>query len=755
LREAAVPRAWRLSGGRGWGWLAEARLLVAVVLLVPVERVHEAVQFLVFLAVLAGGAFVGWSLAGRWLAAFTRGERAFAAAVLGIATCVVIGVVIGHFGLLTGWWFRGVLAAAVVASTALSLLRRRGEERDARGEARHGGPPAGGYPVRPRRGRLRASGSPPPGAPHVVAYAATVRPVWRLRGSLQLRRVQRAVLWACVLLVGVAFVRTANRYRHVAPGHFSFDDTSYHLTAVGTWAMFGDLRMPRFTYGDPRTPFYPFASELLAWEVTTPFAGGDFAARWIEMPFAVLTLFGIGLVARRVGAHEVALVGPLLYATVADAYPLMAFTAGNDHALALAAVVVAHAALLLWARPAAGVAAYAGVGLGLLLGSKYLGVLYGPLLVGLVVLAVVMTRQRDVTLRARAMALLAGAGAGAVVGGYSYLRNAVTTGNPIFPVSLRIAGLTLPGWEDVAPEKWAASAVSTIDPWRFPWVNVELFGELFRFTMLPAALLAPVAALLLAPRRRRVLYAALFAMPIGVYVLFVKLVEDHRHARYVFAGVAIAAVAVAWLVSRLPPRWRAGVALALAAAAVWPWMKTQPETLLFLPLTLAAGWMLTRPRRSRALRPAMVFAAATVGALALVAAAPGAMRKFERRRFDNERGAGALERLTGGTAVRVAYTGWNQPYLFFGRRMQNAVFMPPVAPTLDTMFYRWRGPLDDRQSPRPRRDWMRNLERLGVEWVVWVTAGAAERPERGWMAKSQNFECVYTDGNVELWRVRR
>ena len=751
-----MPRAWRLHGGRGWGWLAEARLLVAVVLLVPVAGAHEAVQFLVFLAVLGGGAFVGWSLAGRWLAGSSRGERAFAAAVLGIATCVVIGIVIGHFGLLTGWWFRGVLAATVVASMAPWRQRASNGSRIPTSAKNESHSSLRGAQRRSNLDIEIATGaSRPRDDGDSRCRRERVRRALRLRAPRRRRRLQRALLWACVLLVGVAFLRTANRYRHVAPGHFSFDDTSYHLTAVGTWGMFGDLRMPRFTYGDPRTPFYPFASELLAWEVTTPFAGGDFAARWIEMPFAVLTLFGIGLVARRVGAHEVALVGPLLYATVADAYPLMAFTAGNDHALALAAVVVAHGALLLWARPAAGVAAYAGVGLGLLLGSKYLGVLYGPLLVGLVVLAVLMTRRRDVTLRVRAMALLAGAGAAAVVGGYSYLRNAVTTGNPIFPVSLSIAGLKLPGWEDVAPEKWAASAVSTIDPWRFPWVNVELFGELFRFTLLPAALLAPVAALLLAPRRRRVLYAALFAMPIGVYVLFVKLVEDHRHARYVFVGVAIAAVAVAWLVSRLPPRWRAGVALALAAAAVWPWMKTQPETLLFLPLTLAAGWMLTRPRRSRALRPATVFAAATVGTLALAAAAPGAMRKFERRRFDNERGAGALERLTGGKAVRVAYAGWNQPYLFFGRRMQNAVFMPPVAPTLDTMFYRWRGPLDDRESARPRRDWMRNLERLGVEWVVWVIAGSDVRPERGWMAKSQNFECVYTDGNVEIWRVRR
>jgi hypothetical protein len=720
LSDAAAPQAMRGSGGSGGRRASAARLVIAAVLLLPVEGVHPSVQLLVLLALLAGGLAVGWALANGWLRGLAGGDRAFAAAALGIAAGVVLGALLGHCGLLTGWWFRGALALAVLASAALPRRAPRSDGRAAAGSSARG-----------------------------------LRRALRLRGSPRLRRVQRAILWACVLLVAVAFLRAAIRHRHVAPGHFSFDDTSYHLTAVGTWAMHGDLRMPRFTYGDPRTSFYPFASELLAWELTTPFAGGDFAARWIELPFAVLTLFGVGLVARRVGAHEVALLAPLLYATVADAYPLMALTAGNDHALGFAAVVTAHGALLLWARPRAAVGAYAGCGLGLLLGGKYLGVLYGPLLVALVVLAIVAGRRRAVPIRPGVSVMLAAAGAAAIVGGYAYLRNAVTTGNPIFPVSLRIGTWSLPGWEDVSPESWAASAIATIEPWRFPWTKVGLLGPLFRFTMLPAAILAPVLALAVAPPRRRVLYAWLFAIPLGVYLLFVRLVEDHRNARYLFAGLAIAAVAVAWLVSRLPPRWRPVVAAVLAVAATWPWVAAGNDTLRFLPLTLGAGWLLSRPSRPWVSRPATVLAAATVGALALAAVAPGVLRKYERRRFDNERAAAALERLTGGAPARVAYAGWNQPYLFFGRRLQNAVYMPPVAPTLDTMFYRWRGPLEDRASPRPRRDWMRNLERLRIEWVVWVNAGADERPERGWMAQSRHFACVYADRNVELWQVRR
>ncbi len=707
--------------GLGVGW----RLVVAALLLVPVERAGPRLQVVVLLALVAAVAALGGALAKRLLGDVAVRDRRFAAAVMGIATCVVAGDVIGHFGVLTGSWFRAVLAALVLAS---ALAFGVGGEWLARRRARPGAP----------------RHSPP----------SSIRAAFQLRAPSRWRRWQRAVLWACALLVLVAFLRTAQRYRHVAPGHFSFDDTSYHLTAVGTWAMHGDLRMPRFTYGDPRTSFYPFASELLAWELTTPFAGGDFAARWVELPFALLTLMGIALVARRSGAGESALLAPLFYATVSEAWPAMALTAGNDHALAFAAVATVHGASLLRERPRVGAGLYAGAGLGLLLATKYLGVIYAPLLVVLVVLAVAVPR-RDEAWRARAAALLAVAGSAAVVGGYAYLRNGVTTGNPLYPVSLHLGPWSLPGWVDVAPAAWSRVADAGFHPWRFPWQAGQMFGRLFRFTLLPASLVAPIAALWLAPRRRRVPLAWLFAMPLFIYVQFVLLVEDHRGVRYLLPGIAFAAVALAWLVSRLPPPWRGVVAVLLGAAAVAPWVEARSDTVLFVPVAAAGAWLLTRPSARRPSRSVAALTLATLGALALVVAAPGAMRKYEQHRFDNLRAGDALERLTGGEPARVAYAGWNQPYLFFGRRLRNAVYMPPVAPTLDAMFYRWRGPLEEPESTKPRRDWMRNLERLRVQWVVWVKAGGEVRPEHEWMARSRHFAPVYADRTVEIWQVRR
>jgi hypothetical protein len=815
---AAVPEAaggaatrGRWGGERGaWSWSVGWRLVVAAVLVVPVERAPDAVQALALVAFVAAVALIGDALAGSLLGGIAGRDRRFAGAVLGIAACVVVGDVIGHCGVLTGAWFRGAVAGLVVASSVVGGGGGgAGAEWLVRWGARRGAPPAGGYPIRARRGRLRAAGSPPPGAPHVVASTIAERelgptpdlgqsgegdlglvaePVatatthaevaarrpsvagtsWlrsavQLRAPLRWRRVQQLVLWTAMLLVLVVFARTVVRYRHVPPGRFNYDDTSYHLTAVATWNVHHDLRMPRFTFGDPRTSFYPFSSELLAWELTTPFAGGDFAARWVELPFALLTLVGVAVVARRVGAGEAALLAPLLHATVSEAWPTMTLTAGNDHALAFAAVAAVHGALLLRERPSAGPGVYAGAGLGLLVATKYLGVIYAPLVAVIVVLAVVFSRRQEPAVgnvawqarRRRFGALLAVAAAASVVGGYAYLRNAVTTGNPIFPVSLQVGGWALPGWPDVTPAAWAKGGEPGFDPWLFPWRMVERFGWLFRFTLLPAALLAPLGALWLVPARRRVLYAGLFAMPLGMYLFFVRLVEDQRGVRYLLPGLAIAAVAAAWLVSRLPPRARFIVSAGLAALAAARWVADLPEALLVLPLAALGVWGWLRRRRP-GLAPVWKLVVVGIGAVAVAALAPNTMRRYEEQRFRDRPAAAELERLVGSGPARVAYAGGNQPYLFCGRRLRNALFMPTDTVTTATTFYRWRGPLEGPPARRPRHAWERNLARLGIEWVVWESTGSGIRPEREWMLRSpRRFSRVYADHRAEIWRVRR
>ncbi|HVS03391.1 MAG TPA: hypothetical protein VMT16_11530 [Thermoanaerobaculia bacterium] len=53
--------------------------------------------------------------------------------------------------------------------------------------------------------------------------------------------------------------------------------------------------------------------------------------------------------------------------------------------------------------------------------------------------------------------------------------------------------------------------------------------------------------------------------------------------------------------------------------------------------------------------------------------------------------AEALEGATAGVTAVVAYAGWNQPYLFAGRALQNRVHLVPHDGALAAMTYDWGG----------------------------------------------------------------
>jgi hypothetical protein len=201
-------------------------------------------------------------------------------------------------------------------------------------------------------------------------------------------------------------------------------------------------------------------------------------------------------------------------------------------------------------------AIYAGVTLGMLLGTKYIGLIFGPTVLGVLALAGLAARLRAAPGERLPVRALAGhavllAVAAAVVGGYTYLRNWVTAGNPIFPEPVSLFGRQiLPGLEGVTLAVRRHLPWFPIDVRKFLLSRSDLLGSLFPFTMLPAALVAPLVALW----RRRWRDALVFALPSAFFLEFLYLMHDHRDMRYFLPGVALAAVAFVWLLEEAGPR---------------------------------------------------------------------------------------------------------------------------------------------------------------------------------------------------------
>lgn len=630
---------------------------------------------------------MGRRVARRLLPDSTAPARATAALVIAAATVLLPATALGIGGLLCGSLLLLALGAATLAAGALPA-------------------PLPELPRLPRDllGRL-----------HAVAWALFVLSL----GSS---------LWS---------------QRSAPPGVNAYDDTSYHLAAVLTFRDFGDLRTIKFPVGDGSTSFYPLGSELWSFTLLAPLDPSDVVARWSELPFALGSLAAVAAVTLALGAPPSgASLAALLWGLTPRAFPSLARSAGNDHATAFFTLAAVLSALLLLARPGLRRAALLGLAAGLLLGTKMTGVLF---VVPAAVLALALVRLAP--RQAAPLFLLAGAVA-AAAGGHAYLRNAIEAGNPLFPSPIRIPFLgALPGWPERAVARFRDYPYYPIEPWRFLWTRTDLLGAAFRFTLLPAALLAPGIAL----SRRAWRAAYVLSLPAALYLAFLYLMLDHRDVRYVFGGIALAAVAFAWLVSLAGS---AALAFAtLAAAAV-----LAGRLLAFAPGDLAGGALV-------ALGAALALAAAAAPAprvrcfafagLALLVAFPGAsvVRGYEAHRLDREPLARELDGRTRDRGSVVACVGTNQPYLYAGTGLQNRVVYVPTFREPESRFYPGSGPSPFPRAIRIEREWRENVARMGVGYVV-VRRTGMEEPEAGWIGRDASFENVFADASGELYAVR-
>ena len=704
--------------------LAAVLLAAGGVLSVP-PRLLDVLTFFALLLGLAG--------AGRRLTRFLLPDEApLSVGVAGFTAAVAVGTLpaylLGHLGLLRPAYYLSAVAVLILSTLLLPLPDRQEQE---------------------------GNGDPPP----------------LPRSAIE--RVETALLLTAAAALGLGLLSTAWRLRFEPVGAFGGDDVSYHMGAVATWLRHGDLRMMKFEFGDRSTAFYPILAEITSWALLAPFRDSDVAARWTQLPFALFSFLALAALGRRLGlSRRASAFAVLFYASIHHILPVLTYTAGNDHSTSFFTLAALDGALATSRRPTRGRAVMTGLALGLLVGTKYIGLFYGAtlaLVLALLLLAHPEHRALFTTGEGRRRLLtLTGIllGAGLLAGGYTYLRNLWTLGNPVFPAPLRLLGHELcRGWETATLAYRRTRPSFHLEVWPYLTDRSDLFGPLFPYTLLPAALLAPLVALLRWGREgaRRLETTVVVLLPLVFFLEFLKLMDDHRDDRYWISGLGLAALGFAWLTERLGRRAGAALRALLLVLLLHQINKliglshTHEAILivLLLPLATVIAFWREPPHLLPARRAGLLLATAL--GLCLLSASPFFAREIETYqslKLRNRPAALALEEAVGQGGAKVAYVAFNQPYLYFGSRLQNDVQILPTHWDFASQYYTWVGNAEFPFDQPDFRRWWRTLVALDIRFVVLRLAGG-EEPYRGWIrAHPDRFQPIYQETD-EVYRLVR
>lgn len=589
---------------------------------------------------------------------------------------------------------------------------------------------------------------------------------------------------ACVALAAALGTRA---WEGVHRTRFTYDALSYHLHVPASWWAAGRLGIVATPFGDQAPAYAPSNAELV-YELLLAVTGNVRLAHAGQIPFAALASLALVATARTLGASRAVAAGTAVAFLLVPEIWQQATSAMAD--LAVTAFFLSALPFLLRAArsPSTSDSVGLALGIGLLVGTKYLGAILAlPLIAAAMAIALRHAQARRAQgrsggVRGRAAGLMAPVSLVVAAGGFWYLRNAFVTGDPTFPVTLRLGSWTLARglFDGAAMRAWA---------YHLPIQDLQPLLEIVRETGLGFLVSGAIAVSWSLWRRRP-------GWPVALAVMIALgwLVVPYQQSRFFFSAWGIAALAIASAAAASPPGRRALVLSLpiIGAAAEFPtparmlvagaWLGVVAVDLRWADqpqarLARAVVW----PWASRSRRAATLALAAVVcgGMVAWARAYPG----DQAYAIGDAHDAGwafAREHLHG---RRIAYAGSNLPVPLWGWRLDNQVRYVSTTGGPGTLVHEVTAatsahastgrpaaepasaePAPERARP-DRAAWMANLAHHRID-ILFVTAlypevqpamdhDAAGFPiERGWAESTPElFSLLFAADGVRVFEV--
>ena len=328
------------------------------------------------------------------------------------------------------------------------------------------------------------------------------------------------------------------------------DGPIYHLYFAVRWWQAGRLFLVAAPFGENAATYFPANGDLwFTWLLAT--WGGDRLARVGQAPFLVLAGLAAYGCARTLGASRSAsLIATCWFASVTP-FLLYSFEPNVD-TIFVAGYMMAAYFFLLALRDQRGTAelCLGALAAGEALGTKAVGVVFIPPLLAVVALAILVRR---VPHRNRLIQVLTVLLVPLVTGGYWYLCNAVLTGNPLYPLEVRVLGRTI-------ARGWYGADAMRLSPYYLPFSDwralIDTLLAVLDPRLVPVWLIALAGAWAIGnPRARetRGTVAIFSMMAVLNVVLYWVFIPYRSQQRFMLQALGLAVVPLALLLDRA--RW--------------------------------------------------------------------------------------------------------------------------------------------------------------------------------------------------------
>ncbi len=558
---------------------------------------------------------------------------------------------------------------------------------------------------------------------------------------------------------------------------FGWDCLNYHFVFPVEWLKHGNFFIPSYIGDDPSPPYYPVNGSLYFLWLMLPLKN-VFLADLGQAPFFLLAFLSLYGIARKIGLGK----GYAFYTAA-----LFILTPNIFRQIEIAYVDVMLAALffssinfllLLYKTFSLPVFICFAVSFGLFLGVKASAVVYGifPLLCFALI---VLGKRREPRYALRVIAYVCLFVAMVVaLGGFSYLRNFLLTGNPLFPADIVIAG------------KHILRGVMPFANYRNNWTSDDfniaklLFHEgmgiqfvIFVFPVLVIALPFLIARIL--KKRAHAIDFFITPLPLVLWFSFLFFMPQ-LWVRYLYAFVGSAIVAAFYMLktAKLPEKYiMSAVAICIFASMVE--IARHTELLVSIISSLFIFYLLRKKWKWQATKKCLMAALAVLLLVFYFINAYYARNEFKnyalRSRFPKEETGAWLWLNQNTSGDRVAYAGRPDVLPLYGSNFKNeAVYVSvnrihPVRlhDFIDTK-YAWTNDflalhknLEKDGYYRQKPDyyaWLKNLDSEAIDFLLVYSLNQVEGNifplEEEWARSNpRQFSLVFGNDSVRIYKL--